>query len=184
MNSNEFEADPITFELLGWVQRGIERMCRSVADLDEAQARTPVVRSGWTVAGLLGHVHEATCFWLHNVIAGYPMDFDDDDDSWDNDPDARLGQLIDRLLADTRRYSVAVQGVSSDMTPGWWPEGAWGGYRQDTVRGVLLHLLNEIASHSGHLDLARELLDGGVWDYSMGGVRRPADELLDGVGSE
>ena len=29
-----------------------------------------------------------------------------------------------------------------------------------TVRGVLLHVIEEIARHAGHLDLARELLDG------------------------
>ncbi len=29
-----------------------------------------------------------------------------------------------------------------------------------TVRGVLLHVIEEIARHAGHLDVARELLDG------------------------
>ena len=29
-----------------------------------------------------------------------------------------------------------------------------------TVRGVLLHVIEEVARHAGHLDVARELLDG------------------------
>ena len=29
-----------------------------------------------------------------------------------------------------------------------------------TVRGVLLHVIEEVARHAGHLDIARELLDG------------------------
>jgi uncharacterized damage-inducible protein DinB len=172
MNSSDIKGDQVTVELLGWVQGGIERMCRSAEGLSEAQARTPVVPSGWTVAGLLGHVHDCTYFWLHNVVAAHPMEFDADD-VWDNDPDVPIAQLVDRLSTDTQRCCVAVQGISSLAVPGWWPDGAWGGYRQDTVLGVLLHLLNEIASHSGHLDLARELLDGGVWDYGIGGIRRP-----------
>ncbi|CCH69612.1 hypothetical protein BN10_270002 [Phycicoccus elongatus Lp2] len=53
------------------------------------------------------------------------------------------------------------------------PEGAWGGYRQDSVRGVLLHLLKDNAAHSGQLDVVREGIDGAVWDFAIGGVRRP-----------
>jgi hypothetical protein len=29
-----------------------------------------------------------------------------------------------------------------------------------TVRDVVLHMIEEVARHAGHLDIARELLDG------------------------
>jgi hypothetical protein len=38
---------------------------------------------------------------------------------------------------------------------------------------VLLHLLNDNAAHTGHMDIARERLDGGVWDHRRDGIRRP-----------
>jgi hypothetical protein len=33
----------------------------------------------------------------------------------------------------------------------------------DTVRQLLLHTLTETACHTGHLDAARELIDGRKW---------------------
>jgi uncharacterized damage-inducible protein DinB len=164
--------DPVTVELLEWIRQSTERLCRSAEGLTEAQARTPVAPSGWTIAGLVGHVHESTHFWLHNVIAGHPMNFNDDD-RWDNEPDIPVPLLLGRLRRDTDQGCVEVQHLSSTAAPGWWPQGAWGGYRQTTVRGVLLHLLNDNAAHTGHMDIARERLDGGVWDHRRDGIRRP-----------
>ncbi len=31
-----------------------------------------------------------------------------------------------------------------------------------TVRDVILHMIEELARHAGHLDIARELLDGQI----------------------
>lgn len=172
MTQNELSPDPVTVELLDWIQHSNERICRSTDGLDETQVRTPVAPSGWTIAGLVGHVHDATRFWLHHVIAGHPMDFQDDD-PWDNDPQLPLAALLEQLRRDTADYCATVAHLDHGTAPGWWPEGAWGGYRQTTVRGVLVHLLSENASHTGHLDMAREHLDGGVWDYSRHGIRVP-----------
>lgn len=164
--------DPVTRELLGWIRSGTERIERSVHGLAEEQVRTPAAASGWTIAGLVGHVHDSTWFWLHHVVAGHPMTFTDDE-AWDNDPDLPLGELLERLRRDTDRAIAAVADVPSDAAPAWWPEGAWGGYRQETVRGVLLHLLADNAAHTGHLDIAREQIDGGVRDYGPDGIRLP-----------
>lgn len=175
MTQHGTHQDPVTGELLGWIQQATERIRGSVDGLTEAQVRTPAAPSGWTIAGLVGHVHDSTWFWLHHVIAGNPMSFRDDDE-WDNDPDCGLPELLARLRDDTARGCAAVAQVASTDAPGWWPEGAWGGYRQDTVRGVLVHLLNDNAAHTGQLDLAREAIDGGVWDYAINGIRRPGAE--------
>ncbi|MFD0556555.1 DinB family protein [Stackebrandtia endophytica] len=162
----------MTIELIGWVQQSIERICGSVAGLTEAQVRQPAAPSGWTIAGLVGHIHDSSLFWLHNVIAGVPMTFNGDDE-WNNDPESTMPQLLSRLRTDTARACDAIEQLAADAAPGWWPEGAWGGYRQETIRGVLLHLLYDNAAHTGHLDLARERIDGGVWDYGRDAVRRP-----------
>ena len=45
------------------------------------------------------------------------------------------------------------------------PRGSHGDPEMDeppSVRWVVLHMIEETASHSGHLDIARELLDGGT----------------------
>lgn len=175
MTQNQPPRDPVTIELLDWIQHSTERICRSTHGLTEEQVRTPAAPSGWTIAGLVGHMHGSTRFWLHNVVAGHPMEFQDDD-PWDNDPELPFALLLDQLRRDTASACAAVAHIPSSAAPGWWPEGAWGGYRQTTVRGVLVHLLNDNAAHTGQLDMAREHLDGGVWDYSRNGIRRPKDE--------
>ena len=38
-----------------------------------------------------------------------------------------------------------------------------GGWRLETVREVVLPVLTETAVHAGHLDAARELVDGRTW---------------------
>jgi len=40
------------------------------------------------------------------------------------------------------------------------PRGRHGDYEPPTVRWVVLHMIEETARHTGHLDIARELLDG------------------------
>lgn len=168
--------DPVTLELLDWIDASVRRLAASAEGLSEEQLRAPTVPSGWSILGLLGHVQSSTVFWLHNVVAGHPIEFDDRDDEWANDPDRPGAELIASLLAEVSQACAAVRHVGSTQEPGWWPEGAWGGYRQNTVRGVLLHLLNDNAAHTGQLDIARELIDGAVWDFSVDGVRRPAEQ--------
>jgi hypothetical protein len=40
--------------------------------------------------------------------------------------------------------------------------GRHGPYEPPNVRWVVLHMIEETARHAGHLDLARELLDGAT----------------------
>ena len=40
------------------------------------------------------------------------------------------------------------------------PSGKHGRYEPPNVRWVVLHMIEETARHAGHLDIARELLDG------------------------
>lgn len=175
MTYHEARHDAVTTELLDWIQAGIDRLCRSTHGLTEAQVRLPAAPSGWTIAGLVGHVHDSTHFWLHHVIAGHPMTVHEDD-PWDNDPPIAFAALLNLLHQDTATARTSVEHLAHNASPGWWPQGAWGGYRQTTVRGVLIHLLNDNAAHTGQLDIAREQLDGGVWDYSRNGIRQPTEE--------
>lgn len=110
--------------------------------------RIPAAPSGWTIADL-GRARTR----LDLVLAaprdrGDPMEFRGDD-KWDNDQDLPVPELLARLRDDAARGCTAIARIASSDAPGWWPEGAWGGYRQDTVRGVLVHLLNDNAGVGG-----------------------------------
>ena len=43
-----------------------------------------------------------------------------------------------------------------------WPD-FFGDWRLGDLRAVLLHVIAETACHAGHLDAARELIDGRTW---------------------
>lgn len=165
--------DFITAHLLDCIEANARRLAASVSGLDEEQLRTPAAPSGWSMLGLLGHVRDSSYFWLHHVVLGHPMDFDDAADTWDNAPVATADKVVASLVDTIAATCRAVRGIPADAPPGWWPEGAWGGYRQDTVLGVFVHLLADNTAHTGHLDIAREIADGGVWDYGIDGVRVP-----------
>jgi len=50
-----------------------------------------------------------------------------------------------------------------DAAPAWWPKELFGDWRLDNLREIILHVLTETAVHAGHLDAARELIDGRTW---------------------
>ncbi|MFD0511365.1 DUF664 domain-containing protein [Streptomyces aureus] len=45
----------------------------------------------------------------------------------------------------------------------WWPHHLFGPPHLHSHRDVLLHVITETACHAGHLDAARELIDGRRW---------------------
>jgi uncharacterized damage-inducible protein DinB len=157
-------------EVLDWLEAQCHKMAALVDGLDDAQLRATPLPSGWSMLGLLGHVRDSTHFWLHHVLLGHPTELDEEE-TWNNDPAPPAAEVVAGFLASYTADIDAARELAPGAAPGWWPEGAWGGYRQDTVLGVLLHLFADNAAHAGQLSIVRELADGGVWDYEVGGVR-------------
>jgi hypothetical protein len=54
-----------------------------------------------------------------------------------------------------------------------WPD-YFGDWRLRDVREIILHVITETAVHAGHLDAARELLDGRTW-MGPDDIRVPRD---------
>lgn len=75
--------------------------------------------------------------------------------------------IINSFRTETSRALSALADLPLDAAPAWRPEGEWGGWRMHSLQEVLLHLLVETACHTGHLDAARELIDGATWDYAI-----------------
>jgi Protein of unknown function (DUF664) len=138
----------------------------SVVDgLSEKDWQRSVVPSGWTPAGLVEHLGGAERHWFQQVVVGH-----EDQLPWDEglppyDPEAAF--TCDRLSADIVAY-YREQCERSDVVLASTalsarPHGRHGRVDADepaSVRVVVLHMIEETACHAGHLDIARELLDG------------------------
>jgi Protein of unknown function (DUF664) len=124
------------------------------------------VPSGWTPAGLVQHLGDAERHWFQRVVTGSEPDL-----PWDEGRppyDAEAAFTCDRPAAEVVAYyreqckrSDAVLAATPLSAP---PRGRHGdpdvADEVTSVRWVVLHMIEETASHSGHLDIARELLDG------------------------
>jgi hypothetical protein len=136
-----------------------------VAGLDEEAWHRSVVPTGWTPAGLLEHLGGAEWHWFQGVVAGrqpeLPGDLAEDQPPYDPltvvfTTDASSGEVV-TFYRDQCAQSEAVLATTALSAP---PLGRHGRYEPPNVRWVVLHMIEETARHAGHLDIARELLDG------------------------
>lgn len=88
---------------------------------------------------------------------------DDIDDAWQVAPDVPHTEVLDRYRAEAALADTAVAAADADTPLAWWPHHLFGEPHLHTVRDVLLHVITETACHAGHLDAARELIDGRRW---------------------
>lgn len=135
--------------------------------LDQEALRRPVLPSGWNCLGLVQHLAlDVERFWFRAVFAGDAAvveALDDIDDAWRVGPDVPHTEVLDRYRAEAVLSNAAVAAADPDAPLAWWPHHLFGEPHLHTVRDVLLHVITETACHAGHLDAARELVDGRRW---------------------
>ena len=151
--------------LLGFLDAQREAVLAIVEGLDEEAWQRSVVPSGWTPAGLVEHLGGAERHWFQGVVAGSGVELPWDEGLPPYDPEAAF--VCDRPSAEVIGYyrdqcarSDAVLAVTPLSAP---PRGKHGDPEMDEppdVRWVVLHMIEETARHAGHLDIARELIDG------------------------
>jgi hypothetical protein len=151
--------------LLGFLQAQRTSVLSIVEGLDEEAWQRSVVPSGWTPAGLVEHLGGAEWHWFQGVVAGSRPELPPDEDLPPYDPTAAF--VSDRpsaeIIAEYRDQcarSDAVLAVTPLSAP---PQGRHGDPQMEeppNVRWVVLHMIEETARHAGHLDIARELIDG------------------------
>jgi len=136
-----------------------------VQGLDEEAWHKSVVPSGWTPAGMVEHLGDAERHWFQRVVTGTEIELAWDEGRPPYDPEAAF--TCDRPAAQVVGYyrdqcarSDAVLAVTPLSAS---PKGRHGDPAMEEpadVRWIVLHMIEETACHAGHLDIARELLDG------------------------
>lgn len=148
--------------LISFLDAQRARAFEIVAGLDARQLATPVLPSGWTPLGMIEHLGHAERHWFQEVALGtadplpWPDDADEDTGfTTPRSPEAVLGFYRDQIA----RANVVLASLPLSTPP--VGDHGQGDTKQITdLRFIVLHLIEETARHLGHLDAARELIDG------------------------
>lgn len=150
--------------LLGVLNAQREHVFEALQGLDAHDLGRQVLPSGWTCLGLVNHLSlDVERFWFQAVIAGERDVVEDVSTSAHDAWKVSAGESAEVVLQGYRdnieRADVTIAARSLDAPPAWWPD-FFHPWRLHTVREVMLHVVTETATHAGHLDAARELIDG------------------------
>jgi uncharacterized damage-inducible protein DinB len=158
--------------LLGFLQYQRETVLRIVAGLPEENWQKPVVPSGWTVAGMLSHLGGVERHWLQHVTTGVleepQADGESEEEQEEYDPYAAFtcdwpsADLIANYRDECKRSDEVLAVTPLSAAPrglGFHPDPEYTS-QITNVHWIVLHVIEETAAHSGHLEIARELLDG------------------------
>jgi Protein of unknown function (DUF664) len=149
--------------LLGFLHYQRDSVLKIVEGLPEDAWQTPVVSSGWTVAGMLWHLGGVEHHWLQHVTTGVMKEPPaggeaEDEKGGAYDPEAAFtcdwpsADLIAGYRDECRRSDEVLAVTPLSAAPGGLdfhhdPEYT----RQITnVRWIVLHVIEETATHSGH----------------------------------
>ncbi|GAB3242617.1 DinB family protein [Kineosporia babensis] len=142
----------------------------TLQNLSAEQTGSRPTASQLTLAGLAKHLRETEAQWARFIVEGpvavaLP-------EGWENDPAFWVDgwkligeETLESVLAEWEQVATRTEEIvralpsldASHPLPEapWFPAGAtW------SARRVLLHLIGEIAQHSGHADIIRESIDG------------------------
>lgn len=131
--------------------------------LTEDEFRSSRLPSQWTPAGLLTHLTYMERRWLQWGFLAEPVaqPWGDSNGSGWVTPSDDLRSLLDALdEVGTRTRQIVQAHELTDIAAvgGRFDSAA----KAPRLQWILLHVLQEYARHAGHLDIARELIDGTV----------------------
>jgi hypothetical protein len=159
--------DAETTTLLRYLNAQRRHVVGILEGLDDDALRRPVLPSGWSCLGLIQHLAlDVERFWFGAVVAGDPTvitSLDDIENAWQVNADVPATDIFNLYQQEIDRANAIITARSPETPPAWWPADLFGDFRLHTLREIILHVMTETASHAGHLDAARELIDRRQW---------------------
>ena len=135
--------------LLAYLQRQRELVQWKCAGLSDEAARGPATPTGLTIHVIVAHLAGVERGWIREHFAGEPQTRVRDEEFLAREE--TLADLLAAYRAETERCDAVIAAHDLDDV---------GVTRDHTLRWILLHLIEEIGRHLGHLDLLCELADG------------------------
>jgi len=137
-----------------WLAHLRESAISKLDGLDDEQLRWRPAATANSLGAIVVHLGYAERLWLRVIFNGEQMDM-----AWR----ARMFEFpddwsTDDVVAFYRTETAATDAVLDTVDSFDLPSR--GEIRPTTLRWVVVHLIEEIARHAGHMDITRELLDG------------------------
>jgi uncharacterized damage-inducible protein DinB len=140
-----------------------EHLLSALDGLSDENLRRPVLPSAWTALGLVRHLAlEVEQFWFRGAVAGEPITLTSGDEAWQVPPEVPSAAVLGRYRDEIARANAIIAATPADAMPKWWPD-FFRDFPPRPLRETILHVITETATHAGHLDAFRELVDGGQW---------------------
>jgi uncharacterized damage-inducible protein DinB len=127
--------------------------------LDDDALTKPAGSLGWTPLGMVEHLAHAERHWFQEVVTGSaePLAWPDENTPLNT---TRPPEIVFAFYRDQRaRANEIIADTPLDAPPRGSHPGPIGVEATD-LRWIILHMIEETARHAGHLDIARELIDG------------------------
>jgi uncharacterized damage-inducible protein DinB len=152
-------------DLMNYLTGQREHVLGILENLPEEAMRRPVLPTGWSCAALVQHLAlDVERLWFRQVMAGEKVEPDEfGDDGWQVRSEVSAAAVLGLYQREIELADQIITSNSLEAPPAWWPDFFPPSFHLDNLRQVLLHVIAETACHAGHLDAARELLDGQTW---------------------
>ncbi|MGH2346783.1 MAG: DinB family protein [Chloroflexota bacterium] len=132
-----------------------------LSDADLWRTMTP---SGMSLLGMVKHVAYVERWWFQAVFLGedvyFPQSDTDPNIEWRADPNETTADILNLYRSEAERSRRTLAAANLDdlaKRPQTWPRGG-----KQTLRWIVLHMIEETARHNGHADLMREAIDGAT----------------------
>lgn len=160
----EMETGPVTIVrdvLVSELRAQRRRVVATLAGLpDEALTRS-VLPSAWSPLGMVRHLtHDVERFWFRGVVAGERLALPTDDEVWHPTTWPAARAVVEAYEAAAAQSDAVIESTPLEALPSAEATAMYPWAPARSLLETVLHVITETATHAGHLDVARELVDG------------------------
>jgi len=153
--------------LMAFLRAQRQSVLAIVEGLGGDRIRQVTVPSGWTPLGMIEHLAHAERFWFQQVLTGpaSALPWPPADAGNNQGGPFVTAHQQEEVLSFYRQQCAASDEVLASTSLTAAPSGnvpADLAGEMHAVRDIVLHMIEETARHAGHLDIARELIDGST----------------------
>lgn len=133
----------------------------AIEGLSDADLRRGVLPSGWSCLGLVKHLAvDVERFWFRKAVAGEDVELCEGAEGWTVGAETPAEEILALYKDECERSDAIITATAMEACPRWWPDELFPGFPARELRRTVLHVIAETATHAGHLDAVRELIDG------------------------